>query len=114
MGRSELLHLTDHVSIHMVYQHCATLCAAEAEKEGVAPKLEPSLLSTLLATEQKNLVAAANRLWDMFAEDPATAEAAERMLVSARRRTDVKSQSQLCKPDAGRLGCQPDRLSTNL
>jgi hypothetical protein len=49
--------------------------------EGQPPRLEPSHLSTLLAAEEGRLISAAERIWDMFAADPTTADAATRMLV---------------------------------
>ena len=49
---------------------------------GQPPKLVASQLSTLLAAEERDLVKAANLLWDAFAADPRTADAAQRMQVS--------------------------------
>lgn len=46
---------------------------------GQPPKLVASQLSTLLAAEEPQFVKAAEQLWDMFAADPTTAAAAERM-----------------------------------
>lgn len=57
------------------------LHVVEAAVDGQPPRLEPSHLSALLAAEEGGLVRAAERLWDLFAADPATTEAAQRMQV---------------------------------
>ncbi len=57
------------------------LHVVEAAVEGQPPRLEHSHLSALLAAEEGGLVRAAEALWDLFAVDPATTEAAERMQV---------------------------------
>lgn len=62
--------------------------------EGQPPRLEPSHLSTLLAAEEGRLISAAERIWDMFAADPTTADAATRMLAHIRG-SKIRQQSAL-------------------
>ena len=70
------------------------LHVAEAAVEGQPPRLEPSHLSALLAAEEGGLVRAAESLWDLFAADPVTTEAAQRMQAHLRG-SKIRQQSAI-------------------